>query len=147
MKPLRFQFFMIAYIIFLVIAILIAMFLLQKKHKTILILGPVSSGKTRLFYELQGKKVETVTSIKENIIKTKDYTLIDFPGHLKLQHRLKEYAEQATRVVFLATSVDESVELLNLYPNLPNLKVYTDYNRKEIQGRVNLELELYDDLI
>ena len=73
---------------------------LSGKYQSILIYGPMNSGKTVLFHQLFNSTfVKTQSSMNENILefkpnsfnKCKIYQFIDYPGHGSQESRLYKY--------------------------------------------------------
>jgi signal recognition particle receptor subunit beta len=92
----------------------------------ILLYGPMSSGKSLLFYKLKTDQTkETVTSMKENSAKFvpvqlsssaaaganssfSAYNYIDFPGHPSQKHKLSNYINNLRAIVFCIDSNDQA---------------------------------------
>jgi signal recognition particle receptor subunit beta len=88
---------------------------------TCLILGPVNSGKTALFFKLQDKSSDlkqTHTSMKENEAKIvisgegsqKDRAvhLVDIPGHERVRSRYQHYLPVTSCIIFMIDTIDFS---------------------------------------
>lgn len=113
----------IGILVAIVVGILtLALILLITKRKKfgrgILLCGTCDSGKTTLFSQLiQGKPVETYTSMKENtgvlnVAGKKAVNLVDVPGHERLRDNiLQKYVGSARGIVYV---VDSSVVSKNI---------------------------------
>jgi len=85
---------------------------------SIVLVGPINAGKTRLFYELfDGSYRSTVSSMAVNTArfvptqlitgKRVAYRYVDFPGHLSLRPRFKEYLPSARALIFMVDGADD----------------------------------------
>lgn len=98
------------------LAIVAGFFFLSKrkaaKKDLVILCGLCGSGKTALLSLLKdGKKRETVTSMKENLEKIEfdesSIEVLDFPGHEKARHELlAKYVRRAKCILFLIDSVE-----------------------------------------
>lgn len=112
----------------------------RSRGNVVLIVGPASSGKTCLFFQLKDRSIHngTVASMTENeglctVLTDKDkpcgqVRLVDIPGHPRLRHKLEQHLKDAIAIVFVLDASDitpsktEAAE--ELYDVLINPVVY-----------------------
>eukprot|EP01100_Stratorugosa_tubuloviscum_P006339 TRINITY_DN273_c5_g1_i1.p1 TRINITY_DN273_c5_g1~~TRINITY_DN273_c5_g1_i1.p1 ORF type:complete len:199 (-),score=78.21 TRINITY_DN273_c5_g1_i1:33-629(-) len=84
---------------------------LRKKVKSIVLVGPSSSGKTALFFRLTtGGFIETVCSVQENsasinIQGLKKLQIVDIPSHLVNTTKNRDLINQQSTIFFLIDSI------------------------------------------
>jgi signal recognition particle receptor subunit beta len=82
-------------------------------RNTVLIVGEMDSGKTALFFRIRDSSNTirpTVTSMKENTCQIGSATLLDFPGHGSLRHRLSAFFSATRAVIFVVDSSREDLQ-------------------------------------
>lgn len=83
----------------------------KKKGNAIILAGPVNSGKTTLFYQLNdGEKPGVVASMQENVavcsVGGKQVRVLDIPGHHSFRNKLEASLRDAAGIVFLVDAVE-----------------------------------------
>jgi len=87
----------------------------RKRSNTIVLAGPVNSGKSSLFFQLRDGSQHNglVASIEPNsgscnLSSGKKASVVDIPGHHSFRHRLQESLKTAAGVVFVVDAVEIS---------------------------------------
>lgn len=87
----------------------------KKRDSTVVLAGPVSSGKSTLFFQLRDGSDHNglVASMQENsgtskLPSGKVFRVLDIPGHHSFRHRLEASLSDAAAVVFVVDSVEVS---------------------------------------
>lgn len=83
----------------------------KRKGSSVVLVGPVNSGKTTLFYQLKnGERPELVASMQENgalcSVNGKAVRILDIPGHHSFRNKLESSLREAAGVVFLIDAVE-----------------------------------------